>query len=166
MRVIADFVPRACQKCAPKSFSADGGNDRSQVFWQRKCGENVLKNIANPFEIRPKMIQKRVRRHLRAPKSPDKAAGPHFYQSFGAPGPYHHYDFDHFGLQKHVFLRTQKRLKHVPRQNHIFSWLFAISTASGARFSLTLGRKSDPRRSLFKRFSGDRFYTGFFVYFW
>ena len=89
-------------------------------FWPKECHKNAPKNMENQSQIRPKIIQKRVRRHLRAPKSPDKAAGPHFYQSFGAPGPYHHYDFDHFGLPKHVFLRSKNDQKTGPSKITFF----------------------------------------------
>ena len=71
----------------------------------------------------------------------------------------------HFETKKQFFLWSKKTSKNRSLQNHIFSMLFAISRASGARFSSILGSKSDLRRSFFRRFSGDLFYARFFVLF-
>ena len=161
-RVIADFVPRACQKCAPKSFSADGGDNRPQVFWQRKCHENVPKNMPNPSQIRLKIIEKRVRRQLRRLKSTNEGPKSIRVRSFCTFRPVRDYGLGLFWDQKTVFLSSKISSKNRSLQNHIFSMLFAISRASGARFSSILGPKSDPRRS----FSGGFLAIGFIHDFW
>ena len=137
-----------------------------------RFSDKHTKTIPNPTEnsrVHPKnrlkIDENRVQRHPRAPKSTNKGTESHFYQSFAAPGPSPHYDLEHFGLQKHMFSRYKNWPKNGSLQNHSFSVLFTISRASGARFSSILGPKSDPWRSFFKRFSGDRIYTRFLAFF-
>ena len=165
MRLTADFMPRECQKEAPSSNTADRLDDRSQLLPRKNQTNNDPKNVKKSSQIWLKIVEKRVRRHPRAPKSTDEVKDPFFFRFFRAPGRYRDYDLDPFSTRNSVFLPCKKLSKNGHLQNLLFPLLLAISGASGARFSSILGPKSDPRRSFSRRFSGDWFYTWFFVYF-